>query len=491
MRAFCDLHRVARTAAGLRRRWRRLDASSKFRDEQVTSARLGRGQSLAAAIDASLFRSSAGASLACMAAMAVALGFSAPVEAASTFTVTTTADPAGAPGTLSLRQAITAANASDNNTVQFDPSLANSTITLSAGEIAIQKRMYVIGLGADRTTISGNDASDIFAVACPSAQVFIEHMRLTHGKAVLGGALNVSNHCALNLRYSEVTDSQASILGGGVYASDSNVQITRSSITGNSAGQAGGGVSSYGGFVSVLDSTISGNQATYMGAGLYITRTSYLDLYSSTISGNSIPVISGPYSKPVGGAGVLVAGSKIYARNATIAYNYAFGGGGGIRFNDAYSSSHAKIYSSTIANNSTCCYDGGNGILSIGATTKFTLTIVANNFNRGGNDDLAGSFDAYKSLVRDTGSATIFGTNSKFGADPLLGKLGVNGGSTLTMLPAGGSPALDAAGTCSDETTLYDQRGVSRCFNGHVDMGAVERQSPEIIIFRNGFDPGG
>jgi len=100
----------------------------------------------------------------------LALGLSAPVEAASTFTVNTTADPAGPSGTLSLRQAITAANASDGNTVQFDPSLANSTITLSAGEIAIQKKMYVIGLGADRTTISGNDASSIFAAVSPSTR---------------------------------------------------------------------------------------------------------------------------------------------------------------------------------------------------------------------------------------------------------------------------------------------------------------------------------
>jgi parallel beta-helix repeat protein len=315
-------------------------------------------------------------------------------------------------------------------------------------------------------------------------------MRLTHGKSVVGGAMQVSNHCALSLRYADVTANQAAIQGGGVYASEGNLFITQSSITGNFA-PAGGGVSGYSCVVEVTQSTISGNQATYMGAGLYITHSSYVGLKSSTVSGNSIPMPSGPYYKPLGGAGVLVAGSKINSENATIAYNYAFAGGGGIRLNDAYSSSFASIYSSTIVGNSTCCYDGGNGILSIGATTKFTLTIVANNFNRGGNDDLAGSFDIYKSLVRDTGGATVSATNSHLGADPLLGKLGVNGGPTLTMLPAGGSPALDAAGTCSDGKTLYDQRGVSRCVNGHVDMGAVERQSPEVIIFRNGFDPGG
>ena len=35
-----------------------------------------------------------------------------------------------------------------------------------------------------------------------------------------------------------------------------------------------------------------------------------------------------------------------------------------------------------------------------------------------------------------------------------------------------------------------DQRGVPACINGKMDMGAVERQSPEVIIFRDGFDTG-
>jgi len=36
--------------------------------------------------------------------------------------------------------------------------------------------------------------------------------------------------------------------------------------------------------------------------------------------------------------------------------------------------------------------------------------------------------------------------------------------------------------------TGNDQRGLSRVVNGRADMGAVERQYPEDVIFRNGFD---
>ena len=211
----------------------------------------------------------------------------------------------------------------------------------------------------------------------------------------------------------------------------------------------------------------------------------YLD--NSTVSGNSIPVISGPYSRLVGGGGALALESSFIARESTIVYNYAFSGGGGIRL---YNVSPAKILSSTVVGNSTCCYDAGNGILVNGGSETFWELIVANNFNRGGYDDIAGTFLVDRSLVRSPGGASITGTDSLFGVDPKLGALGVNGGPTLTMLPDADSPVVDAEVDCSNAAPS-DQRGVSRCVNGHLDWGAVERQIPEVIIFRTGFDPGG
>ena len=59
-------------------------------------------------------------------------------------------------------------------------------------------------------------------------------------------------------------------------------------------------------------------------------------------------------------------------------------------------------------------------------------------------------------------------------------------GPTLTMMAALTSPALDS-GELS--TTGTDQRGLPRNANGRSDMGAVERQYPEDVIFRNGVDP--
>jgi hypothetical protein len=49
--------------------------------------------------------------------------------------------------------------------------------------------------------------------------------------------------------------------------------------------------------------------------------------------------------------------------------------------------------------------------------------------------------------------------------------------------------AVDGFPGCRQPDAI-DQRGVSACFNGKMDIGAVERQSPEVIIFRDGFDSG-
>ena len=74
----------------------------------------------------------------------------------STLTVTSAADS----GTGSLRYEIAAANSGD--TINFAPSLAGQTITLTSGALAITKSLDVEGPGAAKLTISGNNASRVF-----------------------------------------------------------------------------------------------------------------------------------------------------------------------------------------------------------------------------------------------------------------------------------------------------------------------------------------
>src|SRR5438105_15256393 len=66
----------------------------------------------------------------------------------STLTVLNNADI----GDGSMRAVL--AQASSGDTITFDPSLAGQTITLTSGELVIDKSLDIEGLGADQLTVS-------------------------------------------------------------------------------------------------------------------------------------------------------------------------------------------------------------------------------------------------------------------------------------------------------------------------------------------------
>src|SRR5262249_9535270 len=102
----------------------------------------------------------------------------------STFTVLNNTDHDDG----SLRPAITAAASGD--TINFDPSLAGQTITLTSGELAINKSLDIEGLGANRLTISGNDASRIFDVTDAGVTVTLAGLTISHGQATEGAGID-------------------------------------------------------------------------------------------------------------------------------------------------------------------------------------------------------------------------------------------------------------------------------------------------------------
>lgn len=68
--------------------------------------------------------------------------------------------------------------------------------------------------------------------------------------------------------------------------------------------------------------------------------------------------------------------------------------------------------------------------------------------------------------------------------DPLLGPPAYNGGSTLSLEPRAGSPAIDAG--ADDVCAGSDQRGISRPQGVRCDIGAVEAVDDRIFV--DGFD---
>ncbi len=276
-----------------------------------------------------------------------------------------------------------------------------------------------------------------------------------------------ADNATINITDSTISNTQAGRAVTG--SSGSTINIVRSQIVDNLEG----GVSSTGAdaVLNVVDSTIDGNTGTavgsfsFSGAGIYSDGT--LTITGSTISNNRIESTLGGGG---GGAGVFIAGTATIV-NATFSGNVNNGtnsAGGAISSTD---SGDLSLRNTTFhANQST--WTGGH-IASSGNVE------MANTVFSAGDCDLTGAAVVSNGTNIDSGSTCgSAAAGDLVNTDPQLGPLADNGGPTWTLLPQGGSPAIDAGddGVCP----ATDQRGVSRPQDGDgdgtaaCDIGAVE-----------------
>ena len=110
-------------------------------------------------------------------------------------------------GAGSLRDLLAGAHPGDM--IQFDHHLAGQTITLTSGELVIDKSLDIEGLGADQLAVSGNHASRVFAIS-GGVTVTIAGLTITDGRVVgdkRGGILNVGS--TLTLAHDVLSDNEA------------------------------------------------------------------------------------------------------------------------------------------------------------------------------------------------------------------------------------------------------------------------------------------
>jgi hypothetical protein len=223
----------------------------------------------------------------------------------------------GSPG--SLRYEVQQANTTPGpDVVRFAHGL-HGTIALDTawGQINITDAVTVNGPGADQVTVSGQDASRVFAVGS-GVKATLAGLTIAHGKAAMGGGID--NAGALTVRDSILSDNQAAGgAGGGGIVNEAAAGLTLDhSLLNNNQATAGAGADVFGGGLlnygsaTVTSSAFSGNKA----------------LGGTGPAGDFFAGSVGGAIDNFGGATLTVAGSTFTTNQAVGAAGPYFGIGG-------------------------------------------------------------------------------------------------------------------------------------------------------------------
>ena len=351
----------------------------------------------------------------------------------------------------SLRGAIT--NAAAGDTIDFDASLTNATITLLS-EIPLVRNVTVTGLGADKLTISGGGTNRLFSYfGGTNLNLNFSGLTLANGNGT--GATNTNQGGVMQIN-------------GGATTATFDAMVFRN----NSASALAGVLLFAGGSCRISNSTFTNNSSPQATVIYFISGS--LQIVNSTFSGNS------------GSLGIVYSfGNQVIVRNSTIVNNP----GGGL-YKD---SGTITLGNNIIAGNGG--YDlsrnGGSAVNTNGGN------LIARNNNAGPNFAVAGTPNANNDYVGTPANPI----------DPLLQPLGNYGGTTPTYALQPGSLAINRGNNCVLNNSCVpamaaalttDQRGAgfARQFgSANVDIGAFETQvaptSAAVLIAGRVFAPDG
>lgn len=414
--------------------------------------------------------------------------FSSTYSSGATLNVTNTSDS----GAGSLRQAI--ADAASGDIIIF-PLPQPSIITLTTGQLEINKNLSIQGPGMEDLVISGNYNDRVF---------------------------NISN-CTLSISDLAVKEGDPrentypDVIGGGFLITDSDVTLNRVLVSHNRdkgyMSMGGAGICHQGGgSLAIYECTVEYNQSgpdTFGAGGIYCEAPLHMEnstvMYnggspggvkhgrdgadiSSEITGclffNNIGGTAGGLEFQAGSGssspGTLVT---VLIENCTVYSNMASGStpgsyvnyGGGIQ---ADYNSVLNIINTSIVNNVSDGHGGGlyayrNSIVNL------KNSILANNVAMYGLGDnwitQSGNIISQGyNIIGPADGQPVFSTGTDIYSYPFsMGSLSDNGGPTLTLPLPSGSPAIDRIPHVQGYPDT-DQRGVSRPENLLADIGPFE-----------------
>jgi len=256
------------------------------------------------------------------AVICLTLACAVAIPAQATIIPVTTTDDSG-PG--SLRQALAIAN--DGDTI--DATGVSGIISLTAGELLVDKSVTINGAGANVLAVDGNMASRVFRIPMSGETITISGLTIRNGHAgTTGGGIDNENDAILTITNCTVVGNTAG-LGGGIF-NGGTLTIADSTGSGNSASTGGGTYNDGAGTETITNSTFSGNTAAPSGGGIF--NINILLLTNSTLSGNSAGFGGGIYNLGTVQIGDTILNMSAISSSGTVTslgYNLSSDNGGG------------------------------------------------------------------------------------------------------------------------------------------------------------------
>ncbi|HTT87808.1 MAG TPA: hypothetical protein VMF60_10595, partial [Acidimicrobiales bacterium] len=347
-------------------------------------------------------------------------------------------------GAGSLRQAVINAGSGDN--IDFNFTVACSTITLTSGAIEINKSLTITGPGANMLAVSGDSTSQVFKVDA-GVTVGISGLTIEDGK-------NTEGYCSYGCQAS----------GGGI-ENAGTLTLTEDVVTENTS--LGGCFQYCGAF----------------GGGIENDATGTLTVTDSTVSDNTASGTCGPSDCSGMGGGIVNYGTLTITDSA-VSDNNAYSGcdnncgasGGGLENEPGAT---ATVSDSNFDDNSALlgCTDqcGASGA---GIDNGGTLTVADSHFSENSagaycdtqcapmGGGIANEAGATMSLTTDVLTANSALTGCSSGCNPLGGGLYNDGSVTVessTIIDSGqlggdcylAKPLVDLGGNVDDDGTCF------------------------------------